>query len=80
MQTFLYNYFRIATLVAQLIDNEVSFDIFIENLLLSACFMACKCFSLPRFLNGDINMRRLFSEHKKDLTRKIISEISKLIP
>ena len=36
MQTFLYNYFRIATLVARLIDNEVSFDIFSENLLLSA--------------------------------------------
>ena len=28
MQTFLYNYFRIATLVARLIDNEVFFLIF----------------------------------------------------
>ena len=51
MQTFLYNYFRIATLVARLIDNEVSFDIFSENLLLSARFMACKCFSLPLLSN-----------------------------
>ena len=51
MQTFLYNYFRIATLVALLIDNEVSFDIFSENLLLSARFMACKCFSLPLLSN-----------------------------
>ena len=47
MQTLLYHYFRIVTLVAWLINNEVSFDIFSENLLLSARFMACKCFSLP---------------------------------
>ena len=53
MQTFLYNYFRIATLVARLIDNEASFDIFCENLLLSAGFMACKCFSLPLLSNCD---------------------------
>ena len=28
MQAFLYNYFRIVTLVAPLVNNEVSFDIF----------------------------------------------------
>ena len=67
MQTFLYNYFRIATLVARLIDNEVSFDIFSENLLLSARFMACKCFSLRLLSNCDsyhvVNCQLSFSSH-----------------
>ena len=67
MQTFLYNYFRIATLVARLIDNEVSFDIFSENLLLSARFMACKCFSLPLLSNCNsyhvVNCQLSFSSH-----------------
>ena len=64
---FSYNYFRIATLVARLIDNEVSFDIFSENLLLSARFMACKCFSLPLRSNCNsyhvVNCQLSFSSH-----------------
>ena len=67
MQTLLYNYFRIATLVARLINNEVSFDIFSENLLLYARFMACKCFSLPLLLNCNsyhvVNCQLSFSSH-----------------
>ena len=51
MQTFFKNDFRIATLVARLTANVVSFDIFCENLLLSARSMAYKCFSLPLLSN-----------------------------
>ena len=67
MQTFLYHYFRIATLVAWLIANVVSFDIFCENLLLSARSMAYKCFSLPLLSNCNscymVNCQLSFSSH-----------------
>ena len=39
-----------------------------------------KLTSFCRFLAWDKNIRRLFSEHKNDFTRKIIFEISKLLP
>ena len=67
MQTFFYDDFRIATLVAWLIANVVSFDIFCENLLLSARFMAYKCFSLPLLSNCNscymVNCQLSFSSH-----------------
>ena len=51
MQIFFKDDFRIATLVARLIANVVSFDNFCENLRLSARSMAYKCFSLPLLSN-----------------------------
>ena len=41
MQTFLYHYFRIATLVAWLIADEVSFDIFSENFFFCIFLFFC---------------------------------------
>ena len=59
--------FRIATLVAWLIAAVVSFDIFCENLLLSARSMAYKCFSLPLLSNCNscyvVNCQLSFSSH-----------------
>ena len=67
MQTFFKDDFRIATLVAWLIANVVSFDIFCENLRLSARSMAYKCFSLSLLSNCNscymVNCQLSFSSH-----------------